>query len=63
MSIVATSSGVDVICCGNTVGWVMWLIVLCFDSEGLICGAVSVEYDARASSGMFVWVMCACHVG
>ena len=32
------------------------------DNEGLVCGAVSVEYDARASSVMFVWVMCACRV-
>jgi hypothetical protein len=32
------------------------------DSEGLVCGAVSVEYDARVRSGMSVWVMCACHV-
>jgi len=33
------------------------------DSEVLVSGAVSVEYDARASYGMFVWVMYACHVG
>ena len=41
----------------------MWLICLFCGSEGLVGGAVSVEYDARVSSGMSVWVMCACHVG
>ena len=41
----------------------MWLIDFVCDSEGLVCGVVSVEYDARASFGMSVWVMCACHVG
>ena len=39
----------------------MWLIDLFSDSQGLVCGALSVEYVARASSRMFVWVMYACH--
>ena len=42
---------------------VMWLIDLFCGSEGLVGGAVSVEYDARASLGMSVWVMYVCHVG
>ena len=63
MSIVATSSGVEVVCCEDAVGRVIWLIDLFCGSEGWVGGAVSVEYDARASSGMSVWVMFVCHVG
>ena len=61
--IVATSSGVYVVCCGDAVGWVKLLIYRFWGCEGLVCGAVSVEYDAGACSKMFVWVMCACHIG
>jgi hypothetical protein len=63
LSIVATSSGVDVVCCGDAAGWVMWSIDYFCGSKGLVGGAVSVEYDARASFGMSVWVMCACYEG
>ena len=62
-SIVTMSIDVDVVCCGDAVGWVMWFMDLLGDCGGLICGDVSVEYDAGACFGIFVWVMCACHVG
>ena len=33
------------------------------DSEGLVCGTVSVEYDVGTCFGMSACVTCACHVG
>jgi len=63
LSIVTMSSGVDVVCCGDAVGWVMWLLDLFRGYGGLVCGAVSVEYDAGACYGISVCVMSACHVG
>ena len=58
-SIVITSSGVDVTCCGDAVGWVMRLIDHFGGCEDLVCRVVSVEYDAGAYFGMLVWV-CVC---
>ena len=63
MSIVVTSIGVDVMCWGDAVGPVMWVIDLFCGNEGLDGGAVSVKYDVRVSSWMFVWFMYVCHVG
>ena len=57
MSIVVTSSGVDVVCWGDAVGPVMWVIDLICGNEVLDGGAVSVRYDVRVSSGMSVWLM------
>jgi hypothetical protein len=47
-------------CCGRA-NYVVNRYVL--GSEGLVGGAVSVEYDALASSEMSAWVMYVCHVG
>ena len=63
MSIVVTSSGVDLVCWGDAVGPVMWVIDLFCGNEGLDGWAVSVRYDARASSGMFVGSIYVCQVG
>jgi hypothetical protein len=52
-----TSSGVDVVCWGDAVGPVMWVIDLICGNEVLDGGAVSVRYDVRVSSGMSVWLM------
>ncbi len=60
---VATSSGADVVCCGDVAGRVMWLIYHFCSSKCLVDGAVGVEYDVRTNSGMSVWVMYMCHVG
>jgi hypothetical protein len=62
-SIFLMSSGVDVVCYGDAVGLVMGLLNLFRSCGGLVGGAVSVEYDARAYFGMFICVICACHVG
>jgi hypothetical protein len=62
-SIVTMSSGVDVVCCGDAVGWVMGLMDIYRVSVVLVGGAMSVKYDAGAYYGMFVCVMCTCHVG
>ena len=43
--ICVTSSGVDVVCWGDAVGPVMWVIHLFCGNEGLDGGAVSVRYD------------------
>ena len=58
-----TSSGVDVVCWGDAVEPVMWLIDLFCGSESLVVVAVSAEYDVRASSRISVWLMYVCHVG
>ena len=63
MSIVLTSSGVDVVCWGDAVGPVMWVIDFFFFSGGLVGGAVSVRYDVRVSLCIFVWLMYVCQVG
>ena len=60
MSIVVTSSGVDVMCRGDAVGPVMWAIDLFCGNEGMESGAVSVRYDVRVSSGMSAWFMYGC---
>ena len=54
MSIVVTSSGVDVVCWGDAVGPVMWVIYILCDSGGLVGGAVSVRYDVRVRSEISV---------
>ena len=54
MSIAVTSSGVDVVCCSDTVGQVMLTIDIFCGGEGLDGGAVSVRYDVRVSKGMSV---------
>ena len=41
----------------------MWIMDLFWRCGGLVCGVGSVEYDVGACSGIFVWFMCACHVG
>jgi hypothetical protein len=48
-SIVVTSSGVNVVCWGDAVGPVMWVIDRFTGDEGLDGGAVSVRYDVRVS--------------
>ena len=63
MSIVVTLSGVDVVCWGDAVGPVMWIIDLFCGNEELDGGAVSVRYAVRVSSGMYVWFMYLCQVG
>ena len=63
MSIAMMSSGVDVVCWGDAVGPVMWYIDLFCGGEVLDRGAMSVMYDARVSTGMFVWFMYVCQVG
>ena len=55
--------GVDVVCCGDAEGWVMWLMDLFGGCASSVCRAVSVEYDAGACSRKSIWVMCARHVG
>ena len=54
LSIVVTSSGVDVVCWGDATGPVMWTIDLFCGNEGLDGGAVSVNYDFRVSTRMSV---------
>ena len=63
MSIVVTSSGVDVVCWGVAVGPDMWSMDLFCGGKGLDGGAVSVKYDDLGSTWMFVWCMYVCHVG
>ena len=63
MSIVVMSSGVDVVCWGDAVGPVMWVIDLFCGNEGLDGGDVSVKYDVRVSSRMPVRFMYVCQVG
>ena len=46
----------------GVLGPVMWLIDLFCGGEGSVGGAVRVEYNDRASSGMSVWLMYVCHV-
>jgi hypothetical protein len=52
-----------VVCWGDAVDPVMWFTNLFGGNEGLVGGAVSVEYDVRASSGMSVWLVYVCHMG
>jgi hypothetical protein len=54
LSIVVTSSGIDVVCWGDAVGPVVWVIARFSGNEELVDGAMSVRYDVRVSSGMSV---------
>ena len=63
MSIVLTSSGVNLVCWGDASGPVMWTVDLLCDGEGLEGGAVSVWYDVCVSTGMSVWFIYVCQVG
>ena len=60
---VVTSSVVDVVCWGDAVGPVMWVIDLFCADEELDGGALSGMYDVRVSSGMSVLFMYVCQVG
>ena len=63
MSIVMTSSGVDVVCWGDAVGPVMSVIDLFCGNEELDGGIVSAMYEVRVSLGMSVCFMYVCQVG
>ncbi len=52
-----TFNGVCMVCWGNAVDCVVELVVFLRNCVLLVGGAVSVEYDAGASSRMFLFVM------